>query len=280
MTIAATATRSTSPLPEDVPDVLARICADTLAEVERRKAATPLDEIRARAKDAPPPRGFGTALMDAAAAGRTGLIAEIKKASPSGGLIRPEFDPVSLARAYQEGGATCLSVLTDAPYFQGSLEHLRAAHDAVKLPVLRKDFILDPWQIYESRAAGADCILLIMAALADEQAVELEHVARALDLDVLVEVHDATELHRALGLQTKLIGINNRNLKTLQTDINTTVELAPHVPPDRFLIGESGIRSHADIVRLQALCVSSFLVGESLMRQPNVAAATRALLGG
>ncbi len=280
MTTVATATRSMPTPPEDVPDVLARICADTLAEVERRKAATPLDEMRARARDAGPPRGFGNALMEAATAGRIGLIAEIKKASPSGGVIRPDFDPAALARAYRAGGATCLSVLTDAPYFQGSPDHLRAARAAVNLPVLRKDFILDPWQIHESRAMGADCILLIMAALTDEQAVELEQVARSLDIDVLVEVHNAAELGRALGLQTKLIGINNRNLKTLRTDLNTTVELAPHVPPDRFLIGESGIRSHADIVRLSALCVSSFLVCESRMREPDVAAATKALLGG
>jgi indole-3-glycerol phosphate synthase len=274
------AARPTHKLPPDTPDTLAKICGDTLAEVRQRKAATPLDEIRARCRDVPPPRGFGTALMETAAAGRVGLIAEIKKASPSGGLIRADFDPPSLARAYQAGGATCLSVLTDAPYFQGSPEHLRAARAAVKLPVLRKDFILDPWQVYESRAIGADCILLIMAALADEQAVELEQVARTLDLDVLVEVHDAEELERALGLQTKLIGVNNRNLRTLKTDLATTEELAPHVPPDRFLIGESGIRSHADIARLAPLGVACFLVGESLMRQPDVAAATRALLGG
>ncbi len=280
MTTVATAIRSTPTPAEDVPDVLARICADTLAEVERRKAVAPLDEMRARAREAGRPRGFGTALMDAATAGRVGLIAEIKKASPSGGVIRPDFDPAALARAYRDGGATCLSVLTDAPHFQGSLDHLRAAREAVPLPVLRKDFILDPWQIYESRAAGADCILLIMAALSDEQAVDLENVARSLDIDVLVEVHNAAELDRALGLQTKLIGINNRNLKTLRTDLDTTVDLAPHVPPDRFLIGESGIRSHADIARLSALCVSSFLVGESLMREPDVTAATKALLGG
>jgi len=170
-------------------------------------------------------------------------------------------------------------VLTDAPHFQGSAEHLRAARAAVKLPVLRKDFILDPWQIHESRAMGADCILLIMAAVSDQQAVDLEGLARTLDLDVLVEVHDEAELRRALGLQTKLIGINNRNLKTLRTDLNTTLDLAPHVPPDRFLIGESGIRDHADLVSLGAMGVACFLVGESLMRQPDVTAATRALLG-
>jgi indole-3-glycerol phosphate synthase len=263
-----------------VPDTLARICADTLAEVQHRKAGTPLADLSARARDAAPPRGFADALMQTAAAGRVGLIAEIKKASPSGGLIREHFDPPALARAYRDGGATCLSVLTDAPYFQGSPEHLRAARAAVELPVLRKDFVLDPWQVYESRVMGADCILLIMAALSDAQAVELEGLARALELDVLVEVHNAAELHRALALPTKLIGINNRNLKTLKTDLNTTVELAPLVPQNRFLIGESGIRSHADIARLAPLGVAGFLVGESLMRQPDVAAATRALLGG
>jgi indole-3-glycerol phosphate synthase len=264
--------------PAQTGDVLARICADTRAEVSRRKASLPLDALRAKALAAPPCRGFGQALMEAGAAGRFGLIAEIKKASPSGGLIRPDFDPAALAVAYRDGGATCLSVLTDEPHFQGSPTHLRLARAAVKLPVLRKDFILEPWQVYESRAMGADCILLIMAALTDEQAVELENIARGLDMDVLVEVHDALELDRALGLQTKLLGINNRNLKTLQTDLGTTLRLAPLVPPDRFLIGESGIRTRADIQHLAALGVHCFLVGEALMRQPDVAAATRALL--
>jgi indole-3-glycerol phosphate synthase len=283
MTIATPIPGPTTPaspkMSAEMPDALARICADTRNELKIRKAATPLDEIRARARDAAPPRGFGQALMETAAAGRVALIAEIKKASPSGGLIRPDFDPATLARAYAEGGAACLSVLTDAPHFQGSAEHLRAARAAVSLPVLRKDFILDPWQVYESRAMGADCILLIMAALSDEQAVALEGLARTLDLDVLVEVHNAEELDRALGLQTKLLGINNRNLKTLKTDLSTTGELAPLVPPDRFVIGESGIRGHDDIARLVPLGLSCFLVGESLMRQPDVTAATRALLG-
>ncbi|MCW3473738.1 indole-3-glycerol phosphate synthase TrpC [Rhodovastum sp. RN2-1] len=262
-----------------MPDALARICADTRAEVARRKAATPLETLRSRVSSAEPPRGFGRALMDATACGRLGLIAEIKKASPSGGLIRPEFDPAALARAYKQGGATCLSVLTDAPHFQGAPEHLKAARAAVDLPVLRKDFILDPWQVFESRLMGADCILLIMAAITDAQAVELEELARALDMDVLAEVHDQRELDRALGLQTKLIGINNRNLKTLKTDIATTLELAPQVPPDRVVIAESGLRAHADLQRLVDICVHCFLVGESLMRQQDVAAATRVLLG-
>ena len=262
-------------------DVLGRICTETRAEVERRRAATNLEAIRSRAAaQHDPPRGFGAALMDAATARGFGLIAEIKKASPSGGLIRPVFDPPGLARAYKAGGATCLSVLTDEKFFQGSVEHLKAAHAAVNLPVLRKDFVLDPWQVYESRAIGADCILLILAALSDEQAVALEGLARSLDMDVLAEVHDRRELDRALGLQTKLIGINNRNLKTLQTDLAITEDLAPHVPPDRFLIAESGLRTHADLTRLSALGVGAFLVGESLMRQDDVAAATRSLLGG
>jgi indole-3-glycerol phosphate synthase len=259
-------------------DVLAHICDDTRLEVARRKAQVPLESIRAQAEAADPPRGFAHALYAATATGRLGLVAEIKRASPSGGLIRADFDPAKLAAAYQEGGATCLSVLTNAPYFQGSPEHLKAARAAVPLPVLRKDFILEPWQVYESRAMGADCILLIMAALTNECAIELESTARDLDMDVLVEVHNGEELVRALGLQTKLIGINNRNLKTLKTDLATTIQLAPQVPPDRFLIAESGIRSHADLMRLQEVGVHCFLIGESLMRQPDVTAACRALL--
>jgi indole-3-glycerol phosphate synthase len=277
MTTTATAVRADL---EPTADALARICDDTRAELARRKAALSTEALRARCAAARPPRGFGQALMTATAGGGFGLIGEIKKASPSGGLIRPEFDPAALAVAYKQGGATCLSVLTDAPHFQGSPDHLRAARAAVDLPVLRKDFILDPWQVYESRAMGADCILLIMAALSDECAIELEVVARSLDMDVLVEVHDQEELTRALGLQTKLIGLNNRNLKTLRTDLGTTAELAPMVPPDRFLIAESGIRGHADVRLLAGQGVNCFLVGESLMRQPDVARATHDLLHG
>ncbi len=261
-------------------DVLARICADTRAETARRKAATSLEHLRDQiAHAADEPRGFGRAVMAACARDGFGLIAEIKKASPSGGLIRADFDPASLARAYQAGGAACLSVLTDTPYFQGSIAHLRAARGAVDLPVLRKDFILDPWQVYESRAVGTDCILLIMAALTNSEARELEEIARTLDLDVLVEVHDAAELERALGLQTKLIGINNRNLKTLKTDLGTTFTLAADVPPDRFLISESGIRTNADVKKLVAFGAHGFLVGEQLMCQADVTAATISLLG-
>ena len=262
------------------PDVLARICADTQAETARRKAERGIERLRADiAARGDTPRGFGRALKSAVAAGRFGLIAEIKKASPSGGLIRPDFDPARLAVAYRDGGATCLSVLTDAPHFQGSPAHLVAARAAVDLPVLRKDFILDPWQVYESRAMGADCILLIMAALGNGQARELEGVARALDMDVLVEVHDERELQRAGGLETALFGINNRNLKTLQTDLAVTEHLAPLVPAERFLVAESGIRSTADLRRLAAVGAHCFLVGEGLMRQPDVTTATRVLLG-
>jgi indole-3-glycerol phosphate synthase len=263
-----------------MPDVLAKISDDVRAEVAARKTVRSVEALRSEiAAKHDTPRGFGYALKQASIAGRYGLIAEIKKASPSGGLIRPDFDPVKLARAYEEGGATCLSVLTETTHFQGDPEHLKAARAAVKLPVLRKDFMLDPWQVYESRAMGADCILLIMAALTDAQAREMEQVAMSLDLDVLVEVHDRDELDRALLLETSLIGINNRNLKTLQTDLATTEELAPLVPPDRFLIAESGIRNTADLRRLAAVGPHCYLVGESLMRQQDVKAAVQELLG-
>ena len=262
-------------------DVLAGICANTRAAVARSKARTSLESLRyeiGTRNDRP--RGFGLALKEAVASDRYGLIAEIKKASPSGGLIRPDFDPPALAQAYSAGGATCLSVLTDEAHFQGAPDHLMAARGAVDLPVLRKDFILDPWQVYESRAMGADCILLILCALTDTEARDLEALARALDMDVLAEVHDQRDLERALGLQTPLIGINNRNLKTLKTDLAITEELAPQVPPDRFLVAESGIRCNDDIRRLADVGPRCFLVGESLMRQEDVAAATRALLTG
>ena len=270
-------------MPDDLglmPDVLARICAEVRADIDARKTKRGIDALRheiAARHDAT--RGFGYALKQASAAGRYGLIAEIKKASPSGGMIRPDFDPASLARAYEAGGATCLSVLTERVHFQGDPEHLKAARAAVRLPVLRKDFMIDPWQVYESRAMGADCILLIMAALTDVQARELEQVAISLDLDVLVEVHDREELDRALLLETSLIGINNRNLKTLHTDLAVTEELAPLVPPDRFLIAESGIRNTHDLRRLAAVGPNCYLVGESLMRRTDVAAAVRELLG-
>jgi indole-3-glycerol phosphate synthase len=261
-----------------VPDTLARILADKYEEVRARATATPLPEIERQAHAAPAPRDFVRALCEAVADGRVGLIAEIKRASPSGGLIRDPFEPTSLARDYAAGGATCLSVLTDAPYFQGSIEHLKAARAACALPVLRKDFMVHPWQVFEARAMGADCILLIMAALSDRQAEELEEIARSLDMAVLAEVHDRPELDRALGLQTRLIGINNRNLRTLQTDIATSEELVPLVPADRIPVAESGIRTPEDVRRMAAAGARCILVGEHLMRQPDVAAAASQLV--
>jgi len=261
-----------------MPDTLARILADKFAEVRERSAAVSLAEMERRALDANPPRDFTRALCDAVAEGRIGLIAEIKRASPSGGLIREPFDPAALAAAYQAGGATCLSVLTDGPYFQGETAHMIEARAACTLPVLRKDFMVDPWQIFEARAAGADCVLLILAALSDEQATELEDLARSLDMSVLAEVHDRRELDRALGLETRLIGVNNRNLKTLVTDLAVSEELVPLIPADRIPVGESGIRTPVDVRRMAAAGARCLLVGEHLLRQPDVAVAARELI--
>ena len=260
-------------------DILARICATTREDVARRKTEHSVYEMRTRAEARQKPRGFARALMDAAARGRTGLIAEIKKASPSAGLIRDNFNPADLARDYRAGGAVCLSVLTDGPYFQGEIAHFKEARAAVALPMLRKDFILDPWQVYESRAMGADGILLIMAALSDDEAHDLEELALALDMDVLVEVHDEAELDRAMGLQARLVGINNRDLKTMTTSLEVSERLAPLVSPERFVIAESGIKTPADIERLKKAGIQGILVGESLMREPDVTHATRVLLG-
>jgi indole-3-glycerol phosphate synthase len=259
-------------------DVLAEICAEKRAHIARRKAALPEAGLRAQLDAAPPLRPFAAALENRATQGRYGLIAEIKKASPSRGLIRADFDPPKLAQAYQAGGATCLSVLTDTPYFQGNDDDLRAARAACDLPVLRKDFILDPYQIVESRVLGADCILLIMAALDDATARDLASAAAELGLDVLVEVHDRAELDRALRLDARLIGINNRDLKTLKVDLHTAESLAPLVPPGRVIVGESGLNEPADLDRLAAVGARCFLVGESLMRAGDVAAATCRLL--
>ncbi len=260
-------------------NVLDRICAEKRAHVARVKASRPEAALIAALTEAPPVRPFAAALERQAAKGGYGLIAEIKKASPSAGLIRPDFDPAALAGAYEAGGATCLSVLTDTPFFQGSDDDLRAARRAVSLPVLRKDFILDPYQVLESRRIGADCVLLIMAALTDAEARELAAAAAELGLDVLAEVHDEAELERALRLDARLIGINNRNLQTLSVDLGTTERLAPEVPPDRIIVAESGIRGRDDLARLAAAGARCFLVGETLMREPDVMTATRDLLG-
>jgi indole-3-glycerol phosphate synthase len=261
-----------------VSDALVEICTRKREHVAAMKARRPLAAVVESARSAPPPRGFATSLQRATSGGRYGLIAEIKKASPSAGLIRADFDPVALARAYERAGASCLSVLTDEPYFQGKDAFLTAARAAVSLPVLRKDFMVDAYQIPESRAIGADCVLLILAVLDDALARDLESQALAYGMEVLIEVHDEAELDRALALRSPLVGINNRNLRTLKTDTATTRRLAARVPKDRIVISESGLRTGEDLAEMRRAGVGCFLIGESLMKARDVEAATRALL--
>lgn len=264
----------------DVPDVLDRILARTRVEIAHRSTLMSLKEISAKAREMTfSPRGFGRALKEKTADQVPGLIAEIKKASPSAGILREEYDPAAIAKSYEAAGAACLSVLTESSCFHGAPEDLVAARNACQLPVLRKDFIIDPWQIYETRLMGADCLLLIMNILTDDEASDLVDHAKSLDMDVLVEVHSEEELNRALVLDTSLIGINNRNLKTLTTDLSTTIQLAPLVPPDKIIVSESGIKTAEDIRRLSAVGASGFLVGESLLRNADPGHGLRVLLG-
>jgi indole-3-glycerol phosphate synthase len=258
-------------------DILQKILATKRREVDEARAAAPLAEIQARAKQAPPVRDFVSSMRTKIQAGQPAVIAEIKKASPSKGLLRDPFDPVAIAKSYEQGGASCLSVLTDKEFFQGSSEHLQQARAACALPALRKDFVIEPWQVYESRALGADCVLLIAAALAPQDMRGLEATAHELGMAVLVEAHDARELEAALTLQTPLIGINNRDLRTFVTRLETTLDLLGRVPAGKIVVTESGILAPADVARMRARSVDAFLVGEAFMRAPDPGAALRQL---